>query len=100
MVKGKYKVEKLRKTFPGKGQQYYYPNMKMIDNKASSEFEQRALKQQNTISLSNKRNRNNKIKDENNYSSESSGIGFKKFPSITEEDETELNIDKLLDEVF
>lgn len=34
MVKSKFKVEKLRKTFPSKGQQYYYPNLKMIDDKA------------------------------------------------------------------
>ena len=47
IVKSKYKIDKPRKTFPKMGQQYYYPNLKMIDNKAS-----------NVIPLSNKKNNN------------------------------------------
>ena len=89
MVKSKYMVEKLRKTFPNKGQQYYYPNLKIIDNKAT-----------NVISLGSKRNSNTKNRDENNYSSKSTMTEQKRFPSSSSENKTEINIDRLLDEVF
>ena len=97
MVKTKYKIDKARKTFPKMGQQYYYPGLKMIDDKGSNVATQRTQKQN---SLGNKKNN-----DENDSSPESikkeMEMKLMLLPKFSKpkSNDSEINIDEIANEI-